>query len=62
MGYSTKVQKIMRKSGVDQYYVNFPLALVKEMEFEKGEVIECVIEADGTMIPRRPKVSASSDG
>ncbi len=61
MGYSTKIQQIIRKSGVEQYYVNFPLALVEAMGFEKGEVIEWIIKDDSTIVARRPKVSASPD-
>ncbi len=44
MGYPTKVQLISRKKGPDQYYINFPTAVAEAMEFEKGEIIEWVIE------------------
>ena len=40
MGYQTKLQKITRKKGADQYYINLPTAVAEAMEFEKGEIIE----------------------
>jgi len=43
MGYPTKVQLINRKKN-EQWYINFPTALAKAMEFEKGEVVEWSIE------------------
>ena len=59
MGYPTKVQLISRKKGADQYYINFPTALAEAMEFEKGEVIECIIEDKANIIAHRPMVPAS---
>ena len=44
MGYPTKVQLISRKKGADQYYINFPTAVAEAMEFQKGEIIEWIIE------------------
>jgi len=38
MGYETKVQEIKRPNS-NQYYVNFPMALAKAMNFEKGESV-----------------------
>ena len=59
MGYPTKVQLISRKKGADQYYINFPTALAEAMEFEKGEVIEWIIEDKANIIAHRPLVQAS---
>ena len=59
MGYPTKVQLISRKKGADQYYINFPTALAEAMEFEKGEVIEWIIEDKANIIAHRPMVPAS---
>ena len=44
MGYPTRVQLIKRKSS-HQWYVNFPAALAEAMEFEKGELVEWVVES-----------------
>ena len=43
MGYPTKVQLIQRQAST-QWYVNFPAALARALEFEKGEVVEWVIQ------------------
>jgi antitoxin component of MazEF toxin-antitoxin module len=42
MGYPTKVQLISRQKG-NQWYVNFPTALAKAMNFEKGETVEWTV-------------------
>jgi hypothetical protein len=43
MGFPTKIQLIKRTSS-EQWYVNFPSAIAQAMEFQKGEVVEWVIE------------------
>ena len=43
MGVPTKVQLIKRKAS-EQWYVNLPSAVAQAMEFQKGEVVEWVIE------------------
>lgn len=43
MGYPTTIQLISRKTG-NQWYVNFPNALAKAMNFKKGEMVEWEIE------------------
>ena len=43
MGYPTKVQLIQRRAST-QWYVNFPAALARALEFEKGEVVEWVVQ------------------
>jgi len=52
MGYPTKVQLIERKDS-QQWYINFPAALAQAMEFEKGEVIEWVIQDLHTLVLHR---------
>jgi len=44
MGYPTRVQLIKRRTS-HQWYVNFPAALAEAMEFEKGELVEWVVES-----------------
>jgi len=43
MGYPTTIQLISRKIG-NQWYVNFPNALAKAMNFKKGEIVEWEVE------------------
>jgi len=48
MGYPTKVQLIQRKDS-QQWYINFPAPLAQAMEFDKGEVVEWVIQDRQTL-------------
>jgi len=59
MGYPTKVQLIRRKKTADQYYINFPTAVAEAMEFEKGEIIEWIIEDKANIIAHRRHVPPS---
>lgn len=43
MGYSTKIQLIKRAKS-EQYYINFPSAVAQAMEFDRGEVVEWLID------------------
>lgn len=43
MGYPTTIQLVVRGKG-NQWYVNFPSAIAKAMDFKKGEVVEWSIE------------------
>ena len=43
MGYKTKIQLINRAKS-EQWYINFPSAVAQAMEFEKGEVVEWLID------------------
>lgn len=52
MGYPTKVQLIKRKES-RQWYINFPAPLAQAMEFQKGEVIEWVVQDKNTLILQR---------
>jgi hypothetical protein len=52
MGFPTKVQLIQRKSS-EQWYINFPSAVAQAMEFERGEIVEWVIEDKSQLVLRR---------
>lgn len=43
MGYPTKIQLIKRAKS-EQWYINFPSAIAKAMEFQRGEIVEWLIE------------------
>jgi len=57
MGYPTTVQLIDRKK-TEQWYVNFPAAIARAMDFEKGEVVEWTIE-NKTRLTLRRKIKKS---
>ena len=59
MGYPTRVQLIRRKNGADQYYINFPTAVAEAMDFQKGEIIEWIIENKANIIAHRLVVPPS---
>lgn len=55
MGYPTTIQLIDRKT-TEQWYVNFPAAVARALDFAKGEVVEWTIETRSRLIlKRRPK-------
>ena len=58
MGYPTKVQLIKRKES-EQWYINFPSAVAQAMEFERGEVVEWIMEEWGKLGRRRDRVRAT---
>jgi len=49
MGFPTKVQLIKRKKS-QQWYINFPAAVAKAMEFKQGEVVEWSIENKALLV------------
>ena len=49
MGYPTTIQLIARSKG-NQWYVNFPNALAKALDFKKGEVVEWEIQDRNTLV------------
>jgi len=53
MGFPTKVQLIKRRKSV-QWYINFPSAVAQAMEFERGEVVEWIVEDKANLILHRP--------
>jgi hypothetical protein len=58
MGYPTKVQLIKRKHS-EQWYINFPSAVARAMEFTRGEVVEWMIEDKRHLVLRRRTAAAS---
>ncbi|ELR70050.1 hypothetical protein C900_04372 [Fulvivirga imtechensis AK7] len=60
MGFPTKIQLIKRAKS-EQWYINFPAAVAQAMEFEKGEVVEWVIEDKKKMILKRSTPDPSAD-
>jgi hypothetical protein len=59
MGYPTKVQLIKRKES-EQWYINFPAAVARAMEFDRGEVVEWIIEDREYLVLRRTSPPASA--
>ena len=57
MGFPTKVQLIKRKDS-EQWYINFPSAIAQAMEFERGEVVEWIIQDKSQLALRRRNVPA----
>ncbi len=60
MGYPTKVQLIQRKES-QQWYINFPAPLAQAMEFQKGEVIEWVVQDQNTLVLHRKAKRQAAD-
>jgi antitoxin component of MazEF toxin-antitoxin module len=60
MGYPTKVQVIQRKAS-QQWYVNFPAALARAMEFNKGQTVEWTVQSKDTLLLRRVAQSLASN-
>lgn len=59
MGYPTKVQLIKREKTADQYYINFPTAIAEAMDFQKGEVVEWIVEDKANLVLHRTQVPPS---
>jgi antitoxin component of MazEF toxin-antitoxin module len=57
MGYPTTVQLIARKSS-EQWYVNFPAAIARALDFKKGEVVTWTIVTRRRLILRRTRHTA----
>ena len=52
MGCVTKVQLIQRQASA-QWYVSFPAAVAQAMEFDKGEMVEWIVEDKSQLVLRR---------
>ena len=52
MGFPTKIQLIKRTAS-EQWYITFPSAVAQAMEFQKGEVVEWIIEDKERMTLKR---------
>jgi len=59
MGYPAKVQLIDRKNS-QQWFVGFPAAVARAMEFERGETVEWIVEDKSQLVLRRSHVPASA--
>lgn len=59
MGFPTKIQLIKRAKS-EQWYINFPSAIAQAMEFDRGEVVEWLIQDKHTMILKRDESVLSS--
>jgi hypothetical protein len=60
MGFPTKIQLIKRAKS-QQWYINFPSALAQAMEFERGEVVEWLIEDKHKLILKRDESGLDSE-
>lgn len=60
MGYPTKIQLIKRVKS-EQWYINFPSAIAKAMEFQRGEIVEWLIEDKLKMTLKRDSSALSSE-
>jgi antitoxin component of MazEF toxin-antitoxin module len=54
MGYPTTIQLIVRDKG-NQWYVNFPNAIAKAMNFAKGEIVEWEIKSEKQFLLTRTR-------
>lgn len=60
MGFPTKIQLIKRQKS-EQWYINFPAAVAQAMEFDKGEIVEWVIEDKKKMVLKRKSKVVKED-
>ncbi len=60
MGFPTKIQLIKRAKS-EQWYINFPSAIAQAMEFERGEVVEWLIQDKHTMVLKRDESVSGSE-
>jgi hypothetical protein len=58
MGFQTKIQLIKRANS-EQWYINLPSAIAQAMEFDRGEVVEWIIENKHKLILKRNKESST---
>lgn len=59
MGYPTTVQLIARKN-TEQWYVNFPAAIARALDFKKGEVVTWTIETRRRLVLKRTRHTAKA--
>lgn len=57
MGYPTTVQLIARKSS-EQWYVNFPAAIARALDFKKGEIVTWTIVSRRQLVLRRTRYTS----
>ncbi len=61
MGFPTKIQLIKRTKS-EQWYINFPSAIAQAMEFDKGEVVEWIIENKNKLTLKRTPKQKKTEG
>ncbi|VAX18932.1 hypothetical protein MNBD_IGNAVI01-2820 [hydrothermal vent metagenome] len=61
MGFPTKIQLIKRIKS-EQWYINFPSAIAQAMEFDKGEVVEWIIENKNKLTLKRTPKQKNTEG
>ncbi len=59
MGYPTKIQLIKRAKS-EQWYINFPSAVAQAMEFERGEIVEWLIDDHQKLVMIRKDESVAA--
>ena len=59
MGYPTKIQLIKRAKS-EQWYINFPSAVAQAMEFQRGEIVEWLIDDNQKLVLLRSDDSVAS--
>ncbi|MCF8242391.1 MAG: hypothetical protein K9J16_13485 [Melioribacteraceae bacterium] len=59
MGFPTKIQLIKRAKS-EQWYINFPSAVAQAMEFNKGEIVEWIVESKNKLVLKRTSNQDSS--
>ncbi len=59
MGFPTKIQLIKRAKS-EQWYINFPSAVAQAMEFNKGEIVEWIVENKNKLVLKRTSNQDSS--
>ena len=60
MGFKTKIQLIKRAKS-EQWYVNLPSAIAQAMEFDRGEIVEWLIENKQKLILKRGQEDVEPD-
>jgi hypothetical protein len=60
MGFPTKIQLIKRAKS-EQWYINFPSAVAQAMEFERGEMVEWLIEDKHKLVLKREESGLGSE-
>ena len=58
MGFPTKIQLIKRAKS-EQWYINFPSAIAQAMEFERGEVVEWIIQDKERLLLQRKEANVN---
>lgn len=69
MGFQTKIQLIKRAKS-EQWYINFPSAVAQAMEFQRGEIVEWLIDdhqklvltrSEDAVVPLKKKLKSKNN-